>query len=132
MAESVWQRCSVQECLRSKFTHSAILYQCHPQLRLNKLQEDRLLVTDPKALQKIMNTSAYSYSKLPNLRVISRLLNGKGVLWAEGSSHPFKISFEMTTYQARTIDDKGTYCFQGLDRKSRKHSCRSSMIVLSL
>ena len=97
MAESVWQRCSVQECLRSKSTHSAISYQCHPQLCLNNLQEDRLLVTDPKALQKILSTAAYSYSKLPNIRVISRMVNGKGIGWAEGSSHRFKILLEITT-----------------------------------
>ena len=98
MAEGVWKCRSVQECLRSKFTHSAILYQYHPQLRLKKLQEDRLLVTDPKALQKILSTSAYNYSKLPNLRVISRMLSGEGVGWAEGTSHPFTFSFEMTIY----------------------------------
>ncbi|KAF8557928.1 cytochrome P450 [Imleria badia] len=51
------------------------------------LGEDRLLVTDPKALQKMLSTSAYNYSKLPNLRVISRMLNGKGLFWADGEDH---------------------------------------------
>ena len=31
MAESVWQRCSLQECLRSESTHSIISCQRHPQ-----------------------------------------------------------------------------------------------------
>ncbi|KAH0828945.1 cytochrome P450 [Lanmaoa asiatica] len=84
---SVWQRRSVQGCLWSKFTHTAISYWYHPQLYLDKPQEDHLLVTDPKALQKMLNTSAYDYSKLPNLRVISRMLNGRGILSAEGEDH---------------------------------------------
>jgi len=54
------------------------------------------MITDPKALQKILNAPTYNYSKLPNLRVISRLMSGEGVVWAEGNSHPFKFSCEMT------------------------------------
>ncbi|KAI9568845.1 cytochrome P450 [Boletus coccyginus] len=42
---------------------------------------------DPKALQWIFNTSAYRYPKQPNLRVISRMMNGKGVIWADGDDH---------------------------------------------
>ncbi|KAF8557930.1 cytochrome P450 [Imleria badia] len=51
------------------------------------LGEDRLLVSDPKALQKILSTSAYNYLKLPNLLVLARALNGKGISWAEGEDH---------------------------------------------
>ncbi|KAI9573309.1 cytochrome P450 [Boletus coccyginus] len=49
--------------------------------------EDRLMVADPKALQKILNTPTYSYSKLPNFRVVSRVMNGEGVVWADGEDH---------------------------------------------
>ncbi|KAN0081681.1 Cytochrome P450 [Tylopilus felleus] len=45
------------------------------------------MVTDPKALQKILNTSSDNYSKLPNIRAVSRMLNGKGILWADGEDH---------------------------------------------
>jgi len=48
------------------------------------------MITDPKALQKIMNTPTYNFSKLPNARVVSRMLNGKGVIWADGNSHPLQ------------------------------------------
>lgn len=55
------------------------------------------MVTDPKALQKILNTSSDNYSKLPNIRAVSRMLNGKGILWADGSSRPFTTFSEMTS-----------------------------------
>ncbi|KAF8141145.1 cytochrome P450 [Boletus edulis] len=48
---------------------------------------DQLLVADPKALQWIFNASAYRYPKQPNLRVISRMINGRGVVWADGDDH---------------------------------------------
>ncbi|KAG6382155.1 cytochrome P450 [Boletus reticuloceps] len=50
-------------------------------------QEDRLLISDPKALHKVLNTSTYGYPKLPNLRVLSRTINGEGLLWADGEDH---------------------------------------------
>jgi len=49
--------------------------------------EDQLLVADPKALQWIFNTSGYRYPKQPNLRVISHMVTGKGVVWADGEDH---------------------------------------------
>ncbi|KAG8220520.1 cytochrome P450 [Butyriboletus roseoflavus] len=48
---------------------------------------DQLLLADPKALQWIFNTAAYSYPKQPNLRVISRMVNGQGLIWADGEDH---------------------------------------------
>ena len=42
------------------------------------------MVTDPKALQKIFN--GYSYPRLPSLRVVEHMLNGKGLVWADGTS----------------------------------------------
>ncbi|KAF8434320.1 cytochrome P450 [Boletus edulis BED1] len=51
------------------------------------LGEDRLLISDPKALHKVLNTSTYGYPKLSNLRVLSRTINGKGLLWADGEDH---------------------------------------------
>ncbi|KAJ3514485.1 hypothetical protein NLJ89_g2346 [Agrocybe chaxingu] len=49
--------------------------------------EDRLLVSDPKALQHIYQTSRYDFAKQAERREISRLLSGRGVLWAHGYDH---------------------------------------------
>ncbi len=48
------------------------------------LQEDRLLVSDPKALQYIYQTSGYKFIKPPGLKELSRLFNGTGILFVEG------------------------------------------------
>ncbi|KIY71128.1 cytochrome P450 [Cylindrobasidium torrendii FP15055 ss-10] len=47
--------------------------------------EDRLLISDPKALQYIFQTSGYNYEKWPERTEISRILMGRGLLWADGN-----------------------------------------------
>lgn len=55
------------------------------------------MIADPKALQTMFNTSAYHYPKQPHLRVMSRMVNGKGLLWADGRSHFFRrFAFKLT------------------------------------
>ncbi|KAF5345368.1 hypothetical protein D9758_008507 [Tetrapyrgos nigripes] len=49
--------------------------------------EDRLLISDPKALQYIMHTSGYNFPKWPERTEISRVLMGRGLLWADGDIH---------------------------------------------
>ncbi|KAF5375503.1 hypothetical protein D9615_009187 [Tricholomella constricta] len=49
--------------------------------------EDRLLISDPKALQYIFQTSGYNFPKQPERREISRIVSGKGILWADGDIH---------------------------------------------
>ncbi|KAJ7286895.1 cytochrome P450 [Mycena rebaudengoi] len=49
--------------------------------------EDRLLVTDPKALQYIYQTSGYRFHKQPERIELTRLISGRGVLWADGEDH---------------------------------------------
>ncbi|TFK74528.1 cytochrome P450 [Pluteus cervinus] len=49
--------------------------------------EDRLLISDPKALQYIFHTSGYGYLKWPERTEISRILMGRGLLWADGDIH---------------------------------------------
>ncbi|KAG9312341.1 cytochrome P450 [Chiua virens] len=49
--------------------------------------EDRLMISDPRAVHKILHTSDYTYCKLQTSRVISRLLNGKGITWSDGDIH---------------------------------------------
>ncbi|KIJ66116.1 hypothetical protein HYDPIDRAFT_110276 [Hydnomerulius pinastri MD-312] len=51
------------------------------------LGEDQLMVADPKALQWIFNTSAYHFPKQQSRRVVSQMINGKGIIWAEGDVH---------------------------------------------
>ncbi|KIM40378.1 hypothetical protein M413DRAFT_446565 [Hebeloma cylindrosporum] len=49
--------------------------------------EDRLLVSDPKALQYIYHTAGYRFGKQAEKRQISIMLSGKGILWADGEDH---------------------------------------------
>ncbi|KAK0462488.1 cytochrome P450 [Desarmillaria tabescens] len=51
------------------------------------LGEDRLLVSDPKALQYIYQTSGYRFIKPPGRKELGRLLTGNGILLAEGDDH---------------------------------------------
>ncbi|KIM45089.1 hypothetical protein M413DRAFT_441752 [Hebeloma cylindrosporum] len=49
--------------------------------------EDRLLISDPKALQYIFHTSGYGFLKWPERTEISRILMGRGLLWADAEIH---------------------------------------------
>ncbi|KAG9221307.1 hypothetical protein CCMSSC00406_0009418 [Pleurotus cornucopiae] len=49
--------------------------------------EDRLLVSDPKALQYIYQTSGYHWPKVPERRELSRIITGQGLTWAEADVH---------------------------------------------
>ncbi|KIJ29586.1 hypothetical protein M422DRAFT_268929 [Sphaerobolus stellatus SS14] len=48
---------------------------------------DVLFTCDPKALQYILNTSGYNYPKAADRRVITEILTGRGLVWAEGTQH---------------------------------------------
>ncbi|KAK0213326.1 cytochrome P450 [Desarmillaria ectypa] len=49
--------------------------------------EDHLLVSDPKALQYVYQTSGYRFIKHPARKELGRLLTGNGILLAEGDDH---------------------------------------------
>ncbi|KAG1865931.1 cytochrome P450 [Suillus subalutaceus] len=49
--------------------------------------EDQLMISDPAALQYIFAKSGYQFPKPPDRRVLSQLINGKGIIWAEGDDH---------------------------------------------
>ncbi|KAF8645774.1 hypothetical protein AX16_007583 [Volvariella volvacea WC 439] len=51
------------------------------------LGEDRLLVSDPKALQYIYHTAGYKFFKQKARREISRIISGRGIFWADGNDH---------------------------------------------
>lgn len=45
------------------------------------------MVSDPKAMQYIFHTSGYGFLKWPERTEISRVLMGRGLLWADGDVH---------------------------------------------
>ncbi|KAG7090931.1 hypothetical protein E1B28_010004 [Marasmius oreades] len=49
--------------------------------------EDRLMVSDSKAMQYIFHTAGYGFLKWPERTEISRVLMGRGLLWADGETH---------------------------------------------
>jgi len=42
------------------------------------------MVSDPAALQYIFVKSAYRFPKPEERRVLSQMMNGKGIVWADG------------------------------------------------
>lgn len=48
-------------------------------------QQDRLLISDVKALQYIYQTSGYHFPKQPERKEISRLTSGRSITWADGT-----------------------------------------------
>ncbi|KIK60906.1 hypothetical protein GYMLUDRAFT_200226 [Collybiopsis luxurians FD-317 M1] len=51
------------------------------------LGTDRLLISDPKALQHILQTSGYRWGKSPERKELSRMISGKNLAWADGDGH---------------------------------------------
>ncbi|KAJ8583434.1 cytochrome P450 [Rhizopogon salebrosus TDB-379] len=49
--------------------------------------EDQLMISDPAALQYIFVRSGYRFPKLRDRSALSKLINGRGILWAEGDNH---------------------------------------------
>jgi len=55
--------------------------------KLNGLhvQADGLFISDPKAIHYIFQTSGYNFPKTPESRARARLLQGEGLVWADGT-----------------------------------------------
>ncbi|KIM48379.1 hypothetical protein M413DRAFT_16317 [Hebeloma cylindrosporum] len=49
--------------------------------------EDRLLISDPKALQYIFQTAGYRFGKQAERREIAIMLSGRGIVWSDGDDH---------------------------------------------
>ncbi|KAG1737832.1 cytochrome P450 [Suillus paluster] len=49
--------------------------------------EDQLMISDPAALQYIFVKSGYRFPKPRDRRVLSQIVNGKGITWADGDDH---------------------------------------------
>ncbi len=68
---------------------SKILLVTCPFVDCNLVQEDRLLVSDPKALQYIYQTSRYRFIKPPGVKEFSRLGAGTGIFCVKGLQSKF-------------------------------------------
>ncbi|KAI0785740.1 cytochrome P450 [Abortiporus biennis] len=51
------------------------------------LGDDRLWISDSKALHYIFQTSGYNFPKQPERRAVSQLLSDHGLVWADGNIH---------------------------------------------
>ncbi|KAI6124692.1 cytochrome P450 [Pisolithus croceorrhizus] len=51
------------------------------------LGEDQLVVSDPKALSRILSSASQHFPKVPERRILTFMLLGKGLIWAEGDVH---------------------------------------------
>ncbi|KAJ8585149.1 cytochrome P450 [Rhizopogon salebrosus TDB-379] len=49
--------------------------------------EDQLMISDPAALHHIFVKTGYRFPKPEDRNVLAKLINGKGILWAEGDVH---------------------------------------------
>ncbi|KAE9399218.1 cytochrome P450 [Gymnopus androsaceus JB14] len=49
--------------------------------------EDSLMVADPRALQYILHTSGYRFPKAIDSQQITKMMFGRGIIWAEGEVH---------------------------------------------
>ncbi|KAG0708534.1 cytochrome P450 [Suillus ampliporus] len=49
--------------------------------------EDQLMISDPAALQYIFVKSGYRFPKPRERRALTQMINGKGIVWADGDSH---------------------------------------------
>lgn len=72
------------------------------------VQEDRLWVVDPKAINHILHKSGYLYAKPTNIQERGELLTGRGIIWAEGEppiaiDPPFQLFNDLqATYTSAT------------------------------
>ncbi|KAE9403334.1 cytochrome P450 [Gymnopus androsaceus JB14] len=48
---------------------------------------NRFIISDPKALQHILQTSGYRWVKFQERKEFSRMTSGRGLLWADGFAH---------------------------------------------
>ncbi|KAI2619947.1 cytochrome P450 [Hypoxylon sp. NC1633] len=72
---------------------------------LGMFNQERLLVTSPKALAEVLVTKNYEFMKPPAIRFgLSRLL-GVGVLLAEGEEHKFQRKNLMPAFSFRHVKD---------------------------
>lgn len=63
------------------------------------------MISDPKALQYIHQTTGYHFQKQPERRAISETISGKGIIWADGSKNPLPLNFHDPLTAVRLGED---------------------------
>jgi len=56
------------------------------------------MISDPAALQYMFVKSGYRFPKQESRRIISIMVNGKGILWADGRVSLTRHKYEMICY----------------------------------
>ena len=96
------------------------------------MQEDRLWIADPAALNHILHKSGYVYSKPNNLRERSGLLTDQGLAWANGefpaTMGHFLLPARLTIQQVVYINVRGGRWLRRSDQLRPRGCCRVSWI----
>ena len=75
------------------------------------MQEDRLWIADPAALNHILHKSGYVYAKPSNMREQAGLFTDRGLVWADGefpaTTDPFSFPARLTVPQVIPISVRG-------------------------
>ena len=69
------------------------------------LYQDRLLLTDPKALAEVLVTKTYDFEKPSRVRNFLRTVLGDGLILVEGDEHRFQRKHIMPVFSFRHIKD---------------------------
>lgn len=64
-----------------------------------------LFISDPKAIQYILNTSGYNFHKTAPGRANSMLILGKGLVWADGTQHARQRKIMTPAFSFNTLRD---------------------------
>jgi len=109
----LWSTSRVLSSKRPRLVFRAVsetIYTC--------LQEDRLWIADPKAINHIIQKSGYLYAKSSDILERAGLLTDHGIFWAEGE-FPIVINssllqIRLTIPQAMCTNATGGQCLQRL------------------
>ncbi|KAL3459282.1 cytochrome P450 [Aspergillus heterothallicus] len=67
------------------------------------LNQDRLLLTSPKAIAEVLASNTYAYTKHPNERSVIRRFLGNGLTISEGAEHRFQRKIMTPIYAIRNV-----------------------------
>ncbi|KAL3446898.1 cytochrome P450 [Aspergillus insuetus] len=67
------------------------------------LNQDRILLTSPKAIAEVLVSNTYAYTKHPNERSVIRRFLGNGLTISEGNEHRFQRRILTPIYAVRNV-----------------------------
>ncbi|KAL2847650.1 cytochrome P450 [Aspergillus pseudodeflectus] len=80
------------------------------------LNQDRVLITSPKAIAEVLVSNTYAYTKHPNERSVIRRFLGNGLTISEGAEHRFQRKIMIPIYAVRNVRGfYGVFFKKGLD-----------------